>query len=661
MTRFTVKTAPIEWLDVEAWIACDYANWELPEQQRYLKLKHCMELYVRGQPVAAALKDCGLSHEQLLRAFDRCIQPHPDGSRFGWRGLAKHANVVGYERRWPVVAHDVLARGGYAGALDALFKAYPLIKDALIQYVLTRRLPGSIPSSTASLEAMHGYFIRLCKAQGLDYRVWPLCTTNLGRESIRRFMHRVIADNYDRVVLHQYGKVAAVRAKGGRGYLPHHALWLPYDVVELDEHSAHFFGAIGFPSPKGWRYLPLGRLSLIMAFDRYLEDIVGAAITLHRMPNGWDILAAVHSCITAPTPAPPDYDFLAASTSFTDLAPIDMFSEGLDGAEKEFSCGFNLLAIDNALAHLADGVRSRIFEVTGAAMCYGRMQSPTCRAVAELGYLRLCEAGFERLPSTTGSHPRDPLRNDPEANASHFRMNVKDLVAIVSGCIKDIRHQKGKANHGITAASQLQQMLEDVDDPLILPYLIDSEAADSLLAERVNKRIAGSEASGRQPYISYLGVDYMAPWLANRWALVGTMVNVRIDWRNIQNLHVFETGGAYLGQVHAPWRWAKPHSADVRRMVRKLISLGKLHCVGDETYIEAWMRQCQQQVLTEDAKRKPQASGGARALGQEVLLGNLNLSDLGVGGGGPWVAAPFVVPDDARASEVAGNLRAING
>lgn len=663
MPRFTAKTAPHEWLDLHTWVECDCGDWSLTERKRYADLKHCIALYVRGESVATALQDCGLSYEQLLRAFNRCLHTHSDGRRFGWRALAKHVNVAGYDRTWPVMAHEALARGGYAGALDALFKAYPPLEDALVEYILTRCLPGSIPNSTVRLETLHRYFIRLCKAQGLDCRVWPLCTTNLGREAIRGFMHQAIADNYDQVVQHQYGKVAAIRAQAGRGYAPHHVGWLPYDVVELDEHCAHFFGSVGFPSPKGWRYLPLSRLSLILAFDRCLEDVVGAAMTLCRMPSGRDILAAVHSCLTAPTPAPLDYDFLQpAMTILSESDPIPCQSSETEGcsATAQDGCGFNILAIDNALSHLAEKVISRVFAATGAVLCFGAMRRPTCRAIAELCIQRLCEAGFELLPSTTGSHPRDPLRNDPEANASHFRMKVGDMAALISGCIKDVRKNKGKANHGITAASQVQLLLDDADAPLLLPHLVKSEPANSLLLDRINKTVAGSESSGRRPYISYLGEDYTAPWLSGRWGLVGASVRVLIDTRNIQTLHVLDLDGAYLGRVHAPSRWAKPHSADARRMIQKLIALGKLCCVGNETYLEAWMRLCKTQALAATGQRRPRVTAAATAIGQELLLGNLDQLDLDAAPWTPWVDVPLAVPDDASASSVAGGLRAIN-
>ena len=73
-----------------------------------------------------------------------------------------------------------------------------------------------------------------------------------------------------------------------------------------------------------------------------------------------------------------------------------------------------MLLFDNALIHLARPVIDRIMEMTGCDINFGPKERFERRGMAECVFGSLSRHGFERVSSTTGSGPDDPLRRDPK-------------------------------------------------------------------------------------------------------------------------------------------------------------------------------------------------------------------------------------------------------
>ncbi|NVH77456.1 hypothetical protein FSB08_34415 [Paraburkholderia sp. JPY432] len=83
-----------------------------------------------------------VKHQRLL--MERCLQPHPDGQIYRWRGLLPHSRLKPYERKTPLKP-DAWGEGA-VGALQWTF-------DCPHGRGLAERLRARILAKRAELEA----------------------------------------------------------------------------------------------------------------------------------------------------------------------------------------------------------------------------------------------------------------------------------------------------------------------------------------------------------------------------------------------------------------------------------------------------------------------------------------------------------------------------
>lgn len=71
-----------------------------------------------------------MSAKQAYRLIrERCLQPHPDGRVYGWRGLVPHLRIKVYKRSRKVRV-DGFGHAA-AGALEALLDRHPDLREQL--------------------------------------------------------------------------------------------------------------------------------------------------------------------------------------------------------------------------------------------------------------------------------------------------------------------------------------------------------------------------------------------------------------------------------------------------------------------------------------------------------------------------------------------------
>jgi len=412
--RYTRKNLPIELASCSQWRKADISNLSDEEATRFRRLQEAVTKYLSWQSVIDLLKGFKLTYEQVIRALNRCVAMADDGHPFGWRGLIPYARTKDYERRKVVRQQEVVTRSGYAGALKAFFRDHSDIQEKLDKYLLTRRRDRSLPESRVGVGDAHDYFLDLCKVAKIGPTQWPFCVDRLGRGAISRYTRQFFDRNYDDVVLHLYGDRARAKSKTGTGIKSRLSAFRPYDIVELDEHRAHFIGSIGIPTPKGLRWLPIRRVTLILLVDRCSEVVLGYHAIFRREARTSDVLNALASAMRPWK----SRQFSLPGLKYRAGAGFPSAIPGLG------RCGWGALLVDNALAHLAYDIIGRVRALVGCAVNFGAVRRFERRPIAELVFGELSNAGFHRVSSTTGSHPRDPLRQDAERKAAKHRIDL---------------------------------------------------------------------------------------------------------------------------------------------------------------------------------------------------------------------------------------------
>jgi len=619
--KFTRKTLPRELSACDQWPTPDISVLSEDERLRFAKFKELIEAYVGGAKVADALSAYEISHAELLRQFNRCTAHDKAGRLIGWHALLPYQHVKSYERVAPLRQREVCSKGGYTGALGSLFTLYPDIQTGLDGYLLTGKRDGSVPESRVTPAAAHSFFLTLCVRQGLSSPSWPFSVASRGRTSLWRYARRFWDEHYDEIAMAQYGQKAKAKSNTGTGHRSRVQANLPFDVVELDEHSVHFIGCIGIPTCKGIKWVPLNRLTIIVLADRHSRAILAYGVIIRREPTEQDILSVVARALRpwqAREMAVPGFELKPTTGMPSALIPELAY------------CGFNLLLVDNHLSHLAEAVVTRLGDMAGCAVNYGQAGHFERRPHIEGIFKRLESLGFVRLPSTTGTNSQDPRRRDAEKAATKHCITLDAMLDLIEAIIADYNAQPGAGNFTSSPMDQLRSTLGDSQlgfiPPWIPPRLAHEPSLDTVIETGT---VGGNRAKGVRPHIYLDRVRYTNQALSSRWDLIGKCVVKHIREDNIQSFIAYTDKGECLGEVHALGNWGlEPHSRAVRKEINAMLDSGELREVRGESPVTTMLTLLGRKVAAKALKGKPKISRDAQVLAEEERRGNAKVSEL---------------------------------
>lgn len=580
--RFTRKTTPPDWLLLDEWPEVNTDTLEEPKRLRVSTLIEAIRRYVRGDNLSSYLSENGLSREALLRAFNRCVARDAKGVQFGWRGLLPGLRIHSPVRRKPLNT-QARSGSGLTGALALLWQRHPDLQQEFDKYLLAnaKRKPGA--EAGLRHKSAHQKFIQLCQQRGLPDSEWPLCMEKKGSGAIRSYVNQFIEARYDDVVATQFGDKARAKSKTGTGHESRLHATRPFDIVELDEHRCQFIGSIGIETPEGVRWLPVQRITIILAADRKTSVVLAYKAIFRREANTDDILDVIDAACGRR-----QAHIYAAQVPFT-TSPG--FPSDLSGSFA--TCGFNQLLLDNALVHLAAPVISRVRDIVGCDVNFGPVAHFERRPIVEYVFNALERAGFRRLQSTTGTGPMDPSRQEPEKAAAAGSLTLQAALDLIEAIIVDHNTKQGKRNFGHSPMRQLEALYQDDAMGLLLPEIPPLAAGVAPLSVSLESvLIRGNKSKGRRPYVYFEEEDYAGEELKDRWDLIGQRVIVHALRTNIQSVDIHDAKGTKIATITVRGRWRhSPHSRDFRRHVNKLIRDGYLQVPYDQDAVHWHLKQ----------------------------------------------------------------------
>ena len=161
----------------------------------YIRRKQAVEMYLRGESDQSIRTKCGIGLKQVYRLItERCLQIHPDGLIYGWRGLVRNVRIRPYKRKASLTV-DSFGRGA-AGAMDAVLDLHPDLRKAFEKRILATAEPEELGPTKRSRQSHWKWFIDELRKLGYELRKeWPFNTQTVGYSSVCRYIDSVLAAN----------------------------------------------------------------------------------------------------------------------------------------------------------------------------------------------------------------------------------------------------------------------------------------------------------------------------------------------------------------------------------------------------------------------------------------------------------------------------------
>lgn len=605
LPRYTRRTLPADLRDMSAWPSFDFSVLSPEDLAVWNRRRAALACYLAGDPVSLIEERHGYQCHQVVLFLNRCLHVMHDGRLAGFMGLVKGIRTKPPVRRRPVRSMPHLSRGGYVGALDQTFTISPSIRVALDKYLATGVDPAGNDRGRVTPRTAHQVFLRLCTDAGLGPSDWPFCVERQGRTSLTQYLHRFFADNHQQVALLQFGEISRDRSKRGRSPLEKIEAKAPFEVVEADEHEVHMIISVGIETPKGTKYVPCRRLTLILAVDRYTNYILAWDLVARRQPCSADFLECIDRAIAG------------------QCLSVEIKQALLSGVRRTNQCGlrigFDTLFVDNALAHLSDSVCAKVRESAGAAVSFGAIKRPQRRCLVERVFSWMARELFHRSRATTGNNPVDTRRVHPERAAVSMKISMEDIMHAMTNAVGLWNNKPTEANYGSSPAQQMLDYFFNTSG--VLPPLCPPPDLTSLplRLEIYMPTVRGSQAKGRLPYITYASVEYSSRELAARWDLVGKKIRVHADPDDISTVKAYTVEGEVLDELlPISSRWRYPHSREMRRLLKAKIK--HAHDLLDQHPAQEFLAD-QEQAALEANEKSARVTRAASIVAEEARKG----------------------------------------
>lgn len=560
--RFDRRSLDPELKDAGSWPGVDPSLICEEDRATFMRREKAIRHYLSDMLVKVITEETGIPGKEIRRLFKRCIKAHSDGRIWGFRALIPWSRQKSYERIAVVKPYPHTRKAGSSGALSQLFSRFQHIQELVDKLFLKQFGEGIVHEARIPVKSIHKHFLKACREVGLTARDYPFSAKYLGYWAIWDYLHRLLNSEMTKGVAARHGHEAALRLKASGGGDSGELIMRPYQRVQFDAHRIDLFCTVTMPSPYGgFVERVLDRLWLLVVIEVATRAILGYHISLNREYTADDVLLCVRNAITPwkrKDLTIPDLEYPQSGGM-----PSDVIPELAWAVWQEFS-------YDNALANLADKVRDRLANTLGCAVNAGLVNFKELRAIVERFFQTLEENSFHRLPSTTGSGPDDPRRNDPEREALRLKIkleHIEELADVV------IYQYNGTPHSGIGYRSPLEylQFFINEEDNLIRTVPEAKRGSLHLLNIKVTRVVRGNIRVGRRPYVEFEGARYQNDVLARTPDLIGTQLTLSVDPDDPRSLMAYLPDGSELGRLTAHGVWGRvPHTLEIRKAILAL-------------------------------------------------------------------------------------------
>ena len=554
------------------WPRPDPANFSPQVREKYQNRRNAIEAYLANQGANKVVKVGGLSSREVRRLIARCKQPTDLGGIVGFYACVPGYRIKAYRRTKPVERRTAPGHGGCAGALQQLFHKHPELRIHIEDLYLKRRIKGHVHELRISKRKIWQDLLKKLRSLGYTDMHWPFNVKSRGYASVCSHLASLHETDYKAAVRARYGDNAAGRTSTGTGHVPliearraYSIMQLDYQVVDADSIIVvkNRFGVEIELRVPSWYYGLMG--------DEYTGLITGVFIGFEVSPTSDCALKIIDSSLR-----PQIYDDNDPRIAYVvdgKILPNELIPELAN------QC-FNVLRVDNAWANAARATVNNVIDVVGCAVNFGPPRAWWHRPVVERIFRDLTNRGLQRLPSSHGTGPTDPLKGNPAEKASEFRILASELTSVISAAVREHNDSTSIDRESSTPLQAIAAALAHDGSGFIRQALPANAQEDKRLLTHVEEcTVRGDPAKGIRPYVKWDNCIYTNPILSQRDYLIKKTLVLYTNLDDIREVvATIKETGEDIGKMTLERKWRfRPVTVRFRKMINK-------H--GYETYMQ---------------------------------------------------------------------------
>jgi putative transposase len=544
-------------LNRDLWLQVDTNLLTAEAKAVYLNRKEAIDLYVENEKSQAEIYNLtGVDRKNVIRLYTRCISYDPYGVPWGYRGLIPNKKLKPYELN---PRSRKFNESRKTGEFCLLLEKYPEISDEIENLFFGRK---KLSEPVMRPKYIHKKFVDKCKELGIPRNEYPFNTEHLGYRALCRHLEH-LRDKHFGTASSRYGHDAEQKAKNsGIGQQNYPRTITPYQDVEFDGHRFDGIWVITIKTLEGDdAVLTLDRLWVLSFIDRATDNIIGRPhISLNKEYNATDVMIAAKKAVMPVQKM--NLTIHGLSYQPTGGYPSERFKD-IEWAV------WDVIHFDNAKSHLAEMVRERLRNLIGCATCLGAVDKPMRRPHIERFHQTLTSSSMQRMVNTTGSHPEDPRRKEPEKMAMRYEMTFEHLEEILDVVVANYN---GTPHGSLFYNSPLDALEQRLNKGMIPRLLSETKRTEFVFTQVEQPRtVRGSHKSGKRPYIEYMGVEYRNDLLANSAHLLNTKLSLHVNVDDLRTIRAYLPDGSEFGLLVAAGKWClTPHSLQMRKVINIL-------------------------------------------------------------------------------------------
>lgn len=622
MTRtknISFKDISPELRETGSWRKVDPTTLDDEDRARFERYMPAVQSYLTHGALKAAAGLAGVSPDALLDQVNRCIRPHPDGGIVGWAGLIRGLRLAGYDRKQPLPESLPEGRGA-PGAFKRFLNENFAIKQKLDKLIRNGVGRGPARAAKNTSKSFWVAFVEMLRQTVPDGQ-YPR-NTNV-RRSVERYVKEMIETDAQARRTAVGAKTAKAAGSVGNGLWSFGLTSRAMDLLQVDAHMADCLGSIEVVGPAGSQWVPISRLWVYAVADEESKAIHGYSASFRQQPVARQIE-------------------LALEMASKPWVPRNIKMEGIDykpsagfpmGSVEGFKFSPAAIRMDNAMQSFARCIVDRVRRRFGCALSWSAVGAWYHNAVIERFFGILERYGLQRLPTSVGSSPSDPMKVNAAAQAAKLRVTWDELLDILD---VTIANYNGKAQPGLGHRSPLEYLRDLYDSerqrftprPLVPPTMLTPRLGISIESHVVR----GSLAPGRlkRPYVQVDKATYTNPALAEDFSLLNEPLVIHVHEGDMRTVEAYRKDGTYLGWLTVRERgWRRtPHSRDVRKQINRLRDLRELaDCQGD--LVEAYLSHLAGKALAAAREKPLNVSQAATQLAETLRSTGAAVPNLG--------------------------------
>lgn len=591
---------PTDHLDTTNWHEVNINSLSDDDLKIFRNRKLAIDLYLKNETLKTIKELTSIDRKELGIHLKKCLQEEKNGVLLGYRALIPYKRTKNYKRKdLPKLTPNSTGRG-QTGAFELLLEAYPNLKNLLFD-LMYKRSKNQTSEKIMSKKYIHKNFIKQCEKEGLQSpKDYPFTSNDYGQRSLYRYLNKLEKEHFSKTAK-RYGDDSEMVSNKTSSLDDNYPTMIrPFERVQFDGHKIDLSLVLTFQAPDGTeRTANLQRIWILTVMDVSTTSVIGYYLCPNPEYNSTDVLLTFKNSIEPQEPKTltiPGLNYPANSG-----LPSQVIEETKWALWDE-------LYFDNARANIAKNVTNKLKKIVQCHINTGPTYAPLKRGIVERFYRTLEENGYHRLPSTTGSHSKDPIRNNPELEARKHKISFEEIEELTAVLIADYNTTRTEGNY---FASPLESMRQKIEKNPHSIRTLEPELRDDLqfLTLEVTRTIKGNIKEGRRPHINYENVKYTNDLLLRSGDLLGKKLTLVVNIEDLRFVKAYLPDGAEVGILEAAGYWGKvTHSLKIRKEIYKLKNQRIIEFTSKEDPVLKYQSYLQEKAINHKSYRNKMLS-----------------------------------------------------